>query len=208
VASRPRPLRIALTGGIATGKSYVLARCASKGVPVVDADQLAHDAVAPGTPGLAAVAARFGPSVTKPDGSLDRNALGALVFADSSARRDLEAILHPLVYEAIEGWFRGLKAMAPFGIADIPLLFETNRAGDFDRVIVTACPPAMQIERLIGRGLTASDAAARLAAQWPIDEKVKRADDVIDTSRDFDATDRQVDRLIEVLGSLPPRACS
>ncbi len=202
---RPRPLRVALTGGIATGKSHCLTRFAGHGAPVIDADRLARDVIAPGTPGADAVLARFG--------TLDRKALGDAVFLDARARADLEAIIHPLVYRAIDDWFGQLRN-APFGIADIPLLFETNHLGTFDRILLTSCRPEQQRERLEKRGLSAAEAEARIVSQLPFEEKLKRAQaagaavDVIDTSGTPDDTNRQVDRLTDLLGSLPPRVCS
>jgi len=118
--------RAALTGGIATGKSYCLARFAALGAAVVDADQLAREAVAPGTAGLASVVARFGTTYLRADGSLDRPALGRLVFGDRLARADLEAIIHPEVYHRVGAWFANLPAGTRVAIADIPLLFETG----------------------------------------------------------------------------------
>src|SRR5438046_2164247 len=129
-------LRVALTGGIATGKSYCLARFASFGVPVIDADQLARDAVAPGSRALEEVAARFGPSILLADGSLDRPSLGRIVFTDRAARADLEAIVHPDVYRRIGEWLASLPPGTRVAIADIPLLFETGHTHDFDRVVV------------------------------------------------------------------------
>jgi dephospho-CoA kinase len=202
---RPRAMRVALTGGIATGKSHCLARFQSRGAPAIDADVLARDVIAPGTAGADAVIRRFG--------TLDRVALGDVIFHDKRARTDLEAIVHPLVYDAIDRWFRGLSN-APFGIADIPLLFETGHAGEFDRVMVTSCRREQQRERLMARGLTADDAEARIASQLPFEEKISRARaagidvDIIDTSGAPADTDAQVDRISARLGSLPPRACS
>jgi dephospho-CoA kinase len=167
-------------------------------VPTIDADRLAHDAVEPGSQGLAAVARRFGSSLVLPDGQLDRAALGRLVFADASARRDLEAIIHPIVYASIGRWFSSLDANQAFAVADIPLLFETGRETDFDRVIVTTCRPEQQLERLQARGgLTDLEARQRIAAQMPLAEKVRRATHVIDTSRTLAETDRQVAELVE-----------
>ena len=206
MSARPRPLRVALTGGIATGKSYCLQQLLALGAPVVDADALAHAAIAPGSPGAAEVAAAFG--------TIERRTLGAIVFDDPEARRALERIIHPRVYQGIEDFFRGLKASAPFGIADIPLLFETGRERDFDRVIMTSCRPEQQVARLHDRGLSLKDAEARISAQLPLDDKLKRAQaagipvDLIDTSGPMEETDRQVRRIIDVLGSLPPRVCS
>ena len=129
-------LRVALTGGIATGKSYCLARFASLGVPVIDADQLARDAVAPGSRALEEVATRFGAAIIRPDGSLDRASLGHIVFNDRAARADLEAIVHPEVYRRISEWLATLPPRTRVAIADIPLLFETVHTHDFDRVVV------------------------------------------------------------------------
>jgi dephospho-CoA kinase len=176
--------RVALTGGIATGKSYVRSRFEGLGVPTIDADVLARDIVARGTPGLAAVVSRFGRSVLDAGGALDRQKLGKIVFADSEARKALEAIVHPAVRRATEHWFASLDpARHPFAVADIPLLYEVGRDRDFDAVIVTACTPETQLRRLMQRdGLSEADARQRLEAQLPIDEKTKRADFVIRTN--------------------------
>jgi dephospho-CoA kinase len=193
--------RVALTGGIATGKSYVRQQLAARGVPTVDADTLAREAVEPGTPAFAAVAARFGSAVLTAAGRLDRKALAAIVFSDAGARADLEAIVHPAVYAAIGAWFEGRAAAgAPYGVADVPLLYETGREGDFDFVIVAACHPARQLERLAARdGLAAKDAAARVAAQWPIERKVDLADFVVRTDGTFADTDIQVEAALNWL---------
>ena len=198
-------LRVGLTGGIATGKSYCLERFARLGARTIDADVLAREAVAKGNPGLEAVVRRFGRSVLRPDGNLDREALGRIVFGDDVARRDLEAIIHPEVYRAIESWSATLTDQSEPGtvaIADIPLLFETKREGDFDVVVVAACSREHQIERLMARGMSKNDAEDRISAQLPIDEKARRAAYVIDTSGTFDATDAQVDRLWQVFNGL------
>jgi dephospho-CoA kinase len=181
-------LRVALTGGIATGKSYVRARVASRGVPTLDADEVVHALLA---------ARRFGASMLGHDGSVDRQALGALIFDDASARRDLESILHPRVYSRIRQWMSAEeRAGARWILADIPLLFETGRERDFDRVIVVACAPDEQVRRVIERDGSSEPAArARLAAQWPIARKVEQATAVVDTGGTFDDTDRQVDAL-------------
>lgn len=193
-------LRVALSGGIATGKSYCLARFAALGVPSVDADRLARDAVAPGSRALAAVAERFGASILRLDGSLDRAALARIVFSHRAARADLEAIVHPEVYRRIGEWFATLPSSTRLAMADIPLLFETGHNHDFDRVIVAACAPAEQLRRLIARdGLTESDARARLDAQWPIEEKAARAHHVIRTDGSISDTDAQVKRICELL---------
>jgi dephospho-CoA kinase len=173
--------RIALTGGIASGKSLCLATFARLGVPIIDGDQLARDAVALGSAGLAAVVRRFGPSVLLPSGQLNRAALGAVIFADPTARQDIEKIIHPQVYAAVARWFTALTA--PAGVADIPLLFETGHQDDFDVVVVAACQPEQQLARLMARGgLSEANAKARIAAQWPLARKIAKAHYVIDTS--------------------------
>jgi len=186
--------RVALTGGIATGKSHVLAVFTALGVPTIDADILAREAVAPGTTGFEAVKARFGPSILDPSGALDRRKLGDIVFADAQARRDLEAIIHPAVVAAIDRWFTGLEgAAAGFAIADIPLLFETGREHQYDIIIVTACELQTQIRRLIARDrVTDTEARQRISAQLPIEEKVRRADYVIRTDGMVAETNAQV----------------
>ena len=164
-----RMRRVALTGGIATGKSWVRRRFAHHGVPTIDADVLAHAAVAPGTPGAARILERFGTAVRSTDGGIDRKALGSIVFGDEQARRDLEAIVHPAVYQAIEAWFAALPPV-PCAVADIPLLYETGREADFDTVVVTACAPDEQVaagdcaRRPLCRGSAAADRGA--ACRW------------------------------------------
>jgi dephospho-CoA kinase len=198
MASRVR--RVALTGGIATGKSHVRARFEALGVPTIDSDLLARDAVATGTPGLAAVVQRFGDAVLAPVGSLARKKLGAIVFADPRARGDLEAIIHPYVREATERWFGALAPAVPLAIADIPLLFEAGRDRDFDEVIVAACEPDTQRQRLMHRdGLTEAEARQRIAAQWPLAGKIAKADYVIRTDGTVEETNRRVDELHRLL---------
>jgi len=198
-------LRVALTGGIATGKSYVRARLEASGVATIDADILAREVVEPGTPGLDAIVAQFGPGVVDASGRLDRAALGTVVFREPAARRGLEAIVHPAVYGAIAHWLDRMEESATtLAVADIPLLFETGRQGDFDVVVVAACDAPTQLARLVARdGISEDDARRRLAAQWPIAEKARRADFVIDTGGSFADTDRQV---AEVLAALRDKA--
>jgi dephospho-CoA kinase len=194
-------LKVALTGGIATGKSYALAQFRKRGIPCLDADELAHGVTAPGTEATAAITARFGKEILAADGSVDRAKLGPIVFADADARRELESIVHPAVYRAITAGLRAFELVddAPLAIVDVPLLYETGAADKFDTVIVTTCPPAVQIARLIERGLTEAAARQRLAAQWPADEKAARADFVINTGGAFAETDKQVDAVIRSL---------
>lgn len=185
--------RIALTGGIAAGKSTVARRLTELGAVVIDADALSREVVAPGTAGLEAVAERFGQGVLAADGSLDRPALGAVVFDDASARRDLEAIIHPRVRaRAAE-----LEAQAAPGtpvVHDIPLLVETGQAQDFDLVLVVTAPQEQRIARMVGdRGMTREEARFRIAAQATDREREAAADVVLDNSGSREDLLRQVD---------------
>jgi dephospho-CoA kinase len=198
-------LRVALTGGIATGKSHVLEQFRRRGVPCLDADELAHGVTAAGTEATAAIAARFGQTFVDADGAVDRAKLGRLVFRDEAARKDLEAIVHPAVYRAIAAGMRGFERVGeyPFIVVDIPLLFESDHARDFDRVIVTVCTPERQRERLLERGLTDEEVTQRLAAQWPAAQKARQADFVINTDGTFEETAHQVDEVVKKLLNPP-----
>lgn len=199
----PNPHRVALTGGIATGKSHVRARFEAMGVPTIDADVLSRQVVAPNSPGLNAVVHAFGVDVVLPSGALDRRKLGALVFADPAKRKALEDIIHPAVRRSTDEWFASLGPAVPFAIADIPLLYETGRHKDFEAVIVAAAEPDEQVRRIIARdGLGEAEARQRIAAQLPIAEKVARADYVIRTDRTFDETNRQVREIYEALAAV------
>jgi dephospho-CoA kinase len=195
--------RIALTGGMGTGKSHVRAVFAALGVPTIDADTLARDVVAHGTPGFEAVVGKFGRGILNTDGDLDRRALGALVFADPGKRHDLEAILHPAIKGAIDQWFTTLDQSAqPFAFADIPLLYEVGLDKEYDAVIVTACTPQNQVKRIMARdNLDAKEVQGRLEAQLPIEEKVKRANYVVDTNGSLVQTNAQVHKLYQQLSA-------
>jgi len=190
-------LKVALTGGIATGKSYALNRFRHLGVPCLDADELAHGVMSEGTEATQAIAARFGAGILDASGAVDRKKLAAIVFADRSARRDLETIVHPAVYRAIAAGLRGFEIIgdAPLAVVDVPLLYETGHAGGFDRVVATVCQPATQLARLMARGLSEPEALQRLAAQIPAEEKAARADFVIRTDGTREETDAQVERI-------------
>jgi dephospho-CoA kinase len=192
-------LRVGLTGGIGSGKSEVSRRLAAHGAVIIDADVAAREVVAPGTPGLAQVAAAFGPEVLDPDGALDRERLGAMVFRDPALRAKLNAIVHPLVLEwmtAAEG--AAAQAAAATGrdliiVHDVPLLAESGRADGFGLVIVVDVPPELQVERLVSeRGMTPDQARARMAAQASRDQRLGLADLVIDNSGSLDDLDRRV----------------
>jgi len=193
-------VKIALTGGAATGKSYVLEQLRRAGVPTLVADDLAHGVTAAGTEATAAIAARFGADVLAPDGSVNREVLGPVVFADAAARRELEAIVHPAVYRAIEAGLRAFeKSGDAVAVVEIPLLYESGHAQDFDRVIVTACSPETQLARLVERGISEGRARQVLAAQKPTAEKAAQADYVIQTGGAKAETDLQVRALIQQL---------
>jgi dephospho-CoA kinase len=175
----------------------VLDQLRKRGVACLDADALVRGVQAAGTEASAAIAARFGSDVVAPDGSIDRAKLAPLVFADEAARRDLEAVVHPAVYRAIAAGLRGLELLGdPIAVVDVPLLYETGAEKDFDRVIVTACSSETQLARLVERGLTEGEAGQRLAAQWPTEKKVERADFVIRTDGTFEDTNRQLDDVL------------
>jgi dephospho-CoA kinase len=188
-------LRIGLTGGIASGKSTVSARLAQLGAVVVDADRLAREVVEPGTAGLAAVVQEFGEGVLNDDGTLDRAALGALVFASDERRRALEAIIHPLVRAA----GAQLEASAEPGalvVHDIPLLVEAGRAEDFDAVVVVDVGVDVQIERMVrDRGMSPDDARARIAAQASREQRLAVADVVIENTGSLDDLLARVDEV-------------
>jgi dephospho-CoA kinase len=191
--------RVALTGGIASGKSTVAALLAERGALVVDADVLAREVVEPGTPGLAAVVARFGPAVLTPDGRLDRAALGRRVFADDeasrAARRDLEAVVHPAV-RARAAELEGAASPDQVVVHVIPLLVETGQASAFDLVVVVDVSEEVQRTRLLDRGgLTGAEADGRIAAQASRAERLAVADVVVDNDGDRDDLVRQVDAL-------------
>lgn len=194
--------RIALTGGIASGKSMVADEFARLGAVIVDADLLAREVVAPRSPGLERIVQRFGAGMLNEDGTLDRARLGDLVFVDDDARADLNAIVHPLVRERSEELF----AAAPPGsvvIEVIPLLVETGLHQAFDHVIVVDAPTEVQVRRLMQRsGLTADQARTRVRIQANREDRIAAADWVIDNSGDQASTVRQVEDLWPVLQQL------
>jgi dephospho-CoA kinase len=186
--------RVGLTGGIASGKSFVASCFADLGVPVIDTDALARDVVATGSPGLAAVVADFGNRILKPDGSLDRRRLRALVFADPAARIRLDALLHPLILVAAVGQSRQLPG--PYQLFVVPLLYESGFDGRVDRVLAVDCPESLQRQRLMQRdGDDPAQVERILAAQRPGAGLRARADDRIDNSGSRDATRARVGEL-------------
>ncbi|MFQ4148920.1 dephospho-CoA kinase [Arthrobacter sp. LAPM80] len=172
-------LSLGLTGGIAAGKSLLTNRFRELGAVVIDADQLARDVVAPGTPGLAAVVNKFGPAILLPDGTLDRPALGARVFADKGELAALNSIVHPLVREAASTLKRN-AAPDSIVVQDIPLLVETGQGANFHLVLVVQAPQAARIDRMVrDRGMSQEDAMARIAAQASDEERAAAADVII-----------------------------
>jgi dephospho-CoA kinase len=186
--------RVALTGGIASGKSAVAALFTAHGVPVVDSDVIAREVVAPGSPALEAIRRRFGDGVLQADGSLDRRALREQVFAEPAARRDLEAITHPAIRARMQAWSQ--TAVGPYQIHMIPLLIEGGGRRDFDRVLVVDCPEQLQVQRVMQRdGVDEISARNVLAAQASRAERLAIADDVIVNDGDRDKLSIEVDAL-------------
>jgi dephospho-CoA kinase len=187
---------VGLTGGIGSGKSTVAGMLRRLGAPVVDSDELAREVVAPGEPALAEIRAAFGPGVLRADGSLDRSALGRVVFSDPEARRRLEAITHPRVRALAEARVAELRrAGEPACVLDVPLLFETGQhaGGRFDEIWVVAASPETQVRRAVARGgLDEGEVRRRMAAQWPLDAKARLADRVIDNEGSLAQTEAQV----------------
>ena len=194
-------MRVGLTGGVASGKSTVSAMLAELGAVVIDADALAREVVQAGTPGFDRVVAEFGPEIVGADGQLDRPALGHLVFADDAARKRLEAIVHPLVFER----YAELEASAPEGalvVHDIPLLAESGRASDFDAVIVVDASRETQVDRMTrDRGWSVEDAESRIAAQASREDRLAIATHVIDNTGTLEALRSRVEEIYRELTS-------
>lgn len=185
---------VALTGGIASGKSAVEQRFAARGIEIIDADQIAREVVAIGTPGLAEVADAFGPGVLAADASLDRKKMRERVFADPASRQRLEAIIHPRVRQAMMQ--RAGKVRGAYGLAVIPLFVESGEYGWVDRVLVVDVPRAVQLARLMARdGISRDLAESMLDAQATREQRLAVADDVIDNQGDLQALDEAVDLL-------------
>ena len=188
---------LALTGNIAAGKSTVAALLAARGATLIDADRLARDAVAPGTPGFDAVVAQFGPTVVGPEGQIDRGALRRRVFADAAAREVLNGIVHPIVARLREAAVAAARARGDsLVISDIPLLFEVGLERAFDGVLLVDAPEAVRRDRLVrARGLTEAEAEAMIAAQWPSARKRAGATWMLENGGSRDALEAQVDAL-------------
>jgi dephospho-CoA kinase len=203
----PPRLRIGLTGGIASGKSTVEQRFAELGVPVINADDSSRAVVAQGQPGLAAVVERFGAGILTPQGELDRRELRSLIFSDTVRRKELEAILHPLIRADMEQ--RTSQATGPYVVLSIPLLVEGNTRGRCDRILVVDADESQQLARLMGRDrVSEAEARAALAAQASRAERLAAADDVLVNSGTVADLRQAVDRLhrryLELAADTPP----
>ena len=185
-----------LTGGVGMGKSTAAQFLRARGAQVVDTDELARQLVQPGQPALAEIQAEFGKAIIASDGRLRREELARIVFADAAARKKLETILHPRIRERwlaqIEVWRRENRALA---VVVIPLLFETRAEPHFNKIICVACSAATQRERLRARGWTPEQIQQRLAAQWPVEQKISRADFVVWTDGALDAHAPQIEQI-------------
>jgi dephospho-CoA kinase len=191
-------LKVGLTGGIACGKTVVRRRLEERGIPTLDADAVVHRLLQSGTDVTRRIAERFGKGVLASDGSVDRKALGAIVFGDEEARRKLNAIVHPGVWREIERFFEEReKASEPVAVVDAALMIETGSYRRYDRVVVVHCRPELQLERLMARdGLPREDALRRMSAQMPTEEKLPFADFLVDTSGSIEETLKQADDLV------------
>jgi dephospho-CoA kinase len=189
-------LLVGLTGGIGTGKSTMARMLEKRGAVVFDADVLARQAVAPGTPGFDQVIERFGPNVLAPGGGLDREALASIVFSDPAARRDLEGIVHPEVRRMFAEGCEEYRDSDRVVVFSAPLLVETGMHTAFDRLIVVSAPVATQIERLMrDRGMAERDVQARIAAQLPLEAKAEVADILVDNEGTLEDLERRVERV-------------
>ncbi|WP_135555277.1 dephospho-CoA kinase [Paenibacillus cymbidii] len=189
-------MNIGLTGGIACGKSTVADSLVRRGALLIDADRIAREVVVPGSPALALVARRFGQAVIAEDGTLSRKKLGDIIFADASARKDLEAILHPAIRREMIARMEQAERERPerLVVVDVPLLYESGLTAMFDEVMVVYVPEQMQLQRLMARDGTSEETARlRIAAQLPIERKKEQADVVIDNSGTLAETELQLD---------------
>lgn len=193
-------MNIGLTGGIATGKSTVSSMLTHRGAALVDADQIAREVVLPGEPALLEIAQHFGQAVMQDDGSLNRKALGKIVFADPAKRKQLENILHPRIRSLMLSRMEALEAENPHRlvVVDIPLLYESDLSHYFEQVLLVYVPPEVQLERLMKRdGLTEEEALQRIQNQMPIEKKKRLADIVIDNSGTIEETEKQVEAFLD-----------
>ncbi|HYA97965.1 MAG TPA: dephospho-CoA kinase [Methylomirabilota bacterium] len=203
-------LRLGLTGGIASGKSAVAAMLRELGFPVLDADSLAHRLIEPGKPAHDAVVREFGHDIQDPTGKIDRAKLGAAVFGNREKLERLNSIVHPLVKQEIQRqfaeWDTAGRDAAAF--AEAALILEAGYQDQLDGVVVAWCRPEQQLERLRARGMSAEEASKRIAAQMPVEEKLRRATERIDCSGTLEQTRAQVQALAERLRRTKPQAAN
>ncbi len=204
-------LRVGLTGSIAVGKSFVSGVLRELGCRVIDADEVARRVVEPGAEGLRRVVEAFGPGILKDDGTLDRPALGAVVFGDEGRRKLLNSILHPLIMAEQDEQLRRWEREEPRGVAvvDAALMIESGGYKRFDKLVVVHCRPEAQLERLMRRNnLSREEAERRIASQMPQAEKLRYADFAVDTSGDFEDTRRQTEAVYRELKALAEKEAS
>jgi len=192
-------LLVGLTGGLGAGKSTVARMLADRGAVIVDADELARRAIAPDTPGHRKVLESFGDGVLAQDGSIDRRALAAVVFDDPEARRALESITHPEVFRMLADEVERRRDTDDVVVFDAPLIVETGFDEATDVLVVVALDPALQVERVVARGMDRAEAEARIAAQASPEERRSRADEVLRNDGDLEDLERQVEALWERL---------
>jgi len=194
-------LKVGLTGGIACGKTVVRRRLEERGIPTLDADAVVHRLLQSGTDVTRQIAESFGAAVIASDGSVDRKALGAIVFTDEEARKRLNAIVHPGVWREIERFFEEREKVSdPVAVVDAALMIETGSYRRYDRVVVVHCLPELQLERLMARdGLSREDAERRIRSQMPIEKKQLFADFLVDTSGSIEETMNHIDEIASQL---------
>ncbi|WP_283621265.1 dephospho-CoA kinase [Limosilactobacillus avium] len=194
---------VGLTGGIASGKSTVSQMLSQVGLPIVDADQVAHRLQQPGQLGLSELVGQFGREILTADGHLNRGALGKMAFSDAGVRHQLNAIMQPLIRETIMDQLAAFKKQdIPFVILDAPLLFEQGYDQECDLIVVVTVSHDCQVQRLMSRnGYTRAVAEQRIAAQWPLAKKSRQADVVINNDGSLDELRRQVAKLVDYLGA-------
>jgi len=194
-------LRVGLTGGIASGKSTVGGMLRELDCPVLDADTLGHELLEQGQPAREEVIREFGQEVLDARGNVDRGKLGQIIFADAAKRARLNQILHPRILDVVRKWFaaQGHPGGPELAVVEAALIIEANYNNELDRVIVCWCPVEQQLQRLVERGLTAEQAKLRIAAQMPMEEKRRLADEAIDCSGSIEETERQVMEVVKRL---------
>ena len=194
-------LKVGLTGGIASGKTTVAAMFRARGCHILEADRIAHRLMEPGSHAYEEIVEAFGKDILRPDGSIDRLRLGAIVFADAARRVELERIVHPRVIVQLDSEFarRANEGPESIVIVEAALLVEARYHTRLDKLVVTWCRPEQQVERLLAKGLTREQAEQRIAAQMPAEEKRRLADYVIDCSGSLAETERQVEQVFQSL---------